>query len=286
MALIVNTNVPAMAAQRNLTQNSAHVNKSLERLASGYRISRAADDAAGLNISENLRTQIRGLYMALNNAQDGINLLEVAEGGLSVMTENLQRIRELTVQAANDTNATAERTAIAREVNQRLLDITRIANTLSFNQIELLTGASSQATLQIGANADYSTNALQVGTVLQRAVATALGFDMTSITAGAGSGGAYETGTNSRAFLNTIDTSIQNLFQRRSLIGAYQNRLQSTVQSLSIQRENLAASESRIRDLDVAEETSNLTKYQILQQAAVSVLAQATQAPQLALSLL
>jgi flagellin len=284
MALIVNTNVAAMQAQRQLTLNSRQVNLSFERLSSGYRINRAADDAAGLNISENLRTQTRGLYMALNNAQDGVNLLEVAEGGLSVMTENLQRIRELTVQSANDTNASNERRAIAREVNQRLLDVTRIANTLRFNDIELLTGQSSQATLQIGANSDPSTNALTVGAVLNRATASALGFDMTSITAGAG--GAYELGTTARQFLDTIDTAIQNLFQRRSLIGAYQNRLQSTIQSLSIQRENLTAAESRIRDLDVASETSNLTKYQILQQAAVSVLSQATQAPQLALALL
>lgn len=284
MALVVNTNIAAMSASRFLVENSLNVNKSFERLSSGYRINKAADDAAGLNISENLRTQTRGLYMAINNAQDGVNLLQVAEGGLSVMTENLQRIRELTVQAANDTNYTNERRAIATEVNQRLLDITRIASTLKFNTIELLTGASSQATLQIGANSDPATNALTVGAVLQRATATALGFTMASITVGAG--GAYLSGANCRSFLDTIDTAIQNLFSRRSLIGAYTNRLQSTIQSLSIQRENLSASESRIRDLDVAEETSRLTKYQILQQASMSILVQASQAPQLALNLL
>lgn len=284
MALIINTNIAAMSASRNLINNSKHVNLSFERLSSGYRINRAADDAAGLSISENIRTQTRGLYMALNNAQDGINLLEVAEGGLSVITENLQRIRELTVQAANDTNATNERIAIAREVAERLKDVTRIASTLKFNTIELLSGQSSTATLQIGANGDPTTNALTVGAVLLTATATALGLNLASVSVNAG--GAYESGANCRTFIGTIDTALQSLFSRRSLIGAYQNRLQSTIQSLSVQRENLVASESRIRDLDVADETATLTKYQILQQAAMSVLVQANQAPQLALNLL
>ena len=284
MALVVNTNIAAMTAQRNLTNNSAGVNKSFERLSSGLRINRASDDAAGLSISETLRTQTRGLYMAINNAQDGINLLEVAEGGLSVITENLQRIRELTVQAANDTNGSNERIAIAREVNQRMEDITRIANSLKFNTIELLTGNSSNATLQIGANSDAATNTLTVGNVLMTATSTALGLSFGLVTNS--TGGYYESGGSCRTFLDDIDTALERLFSRRSLIGAYQNRLDSVVESLSIQRENISASESRIRDLDVAQETASLTKYQILQQASTSVLTQAIQAPQLALNLL
>lgn len=284
MALVVNTNIPAMVAKRNLIHNTSGVNQSFERLSSGLRINKASDDAAGLSISEGLRTQVRGLYMAINNAQDGINMLDVAEGGLTVITENLQRIRELTVQAANDTNFSSERTAIAREVNERLRDVTRIANTLRFNEVELLTGNSSTATLQVGANADYATNALRIGDVLLTATASALGLMTASITIAAG--GAYTSGTNCRTFLNTIDAAMEALFTRRSLIGAYQNRLQSVVESLTIQRENISASESRIRDLDVAEETANLTKFQILQQSAASVLVQAVQSPQLALNLL
>jgi flagellin len=284
MALVVNTNIAAMVTKRNLTMNTMGVNKSFERLSSGLRINKAADDAAGLSISETLRTQTRGLHMAINNAQDGMNMLQVAEGGLNVITENLQRIRELTVQAANDTNATNERTAISREVNQRILDITRIASTLKFNTIELLTGNSSDATLQIGPNASAQTNALTVGSVLRTATASALGLDAASATAGAG--GYFESGGSCRTFLGTVDTALQLLFDRRSLIGAYTNRLESVVQSLTIQKENVTASESRIRDLDVADETAQLTKYQILQQAAVSVLAQSTQAPSLALNLL
>jgi flagellin len=284
MGLYVNTNVPSLIAQRNLLNNSNKVSKSLEKLSSGLRINRAADDAAGLSISETLRTQVRGNKQAVANAQDGINILQVAEGGLSVISENLQRIRELTVQAANDTNATNERKAIAREVRQRSDDITRIAMTLKFNTITLLDGTASQTTLQVGANSDYTTNALRIGSVLQNSKVTALGVVTANITTS--TGGYYIDGTSSRGFLTTIDTSIQRLNEIRGEIGALQNRLDSTVESLSVAMENITAAESRIRDLDVANETANLTRNQILQQAALGVLSQANQTPMLALSLL
>jgi len=284
MGLIINTNLPSITAQRNLSNNSAKVNKSLERLSSGLRINRAADDAAGLSISETLRTQIRGNKQAISNAQDGINILQVAEGGLNVIGENLQRIRELTVQAANDTNATNERTAIAREVNERVADITRIANTLKFNTVKLLDGTASQFTLQIGANSNSAENALNIGGVLKTATASALSISATFITVSAG--GYFESGAECRTFLATLDTAIQNLQGKRSLIGAYQNRLDSTVTSLTITMENIMATESKIRDLDIASESAELTKNQIMQQAALGVLAQANQAPSLALQLL
>jgi flagellin len=284
MGLYVNTNVPSLIAQRNLLNNSNKVSKSLEKLSSGLRINRAADDAAGLSISETLRTQVRGNRQAVANAQDGVNILQVAEGGLSVISENLQRIRELTVQAANDTNATNERRAIAREVRQRSDDITRIAMTLKFNTITLLDGSASQTTLQVGANSDYNTNALNIGSVLQNSKVTALGVTTTDITVT--TGGYYLDGTAARGFLSTVDTSIQRLNEIRGEIGALQNRLDSTIESLSVAMENITAAESRIRDLDVANETANLTRSQILQQAALGVLAQANQTPTLALSLL
>jgi flagellin len=284
MALIVNTNVASITAQRNLLNSSKGVSLSFEKLSSGLRINKAADDAAGLSISETLRTQTRGLAMAVNNAQDGVNLLQVAEGGLSVITENLQRIRELTVQAANDTNSSNERKAIAREVNQRLLDVTRIASSLKFNNIELLSGKSTKSTLQIGANALPTSNVLTVGKVLLTASAAALGLTATKATAAAT--GYYSSASACRTFLTTLDTALQTIASRRSLIGAYQNRLTTAIDSLSIQKENLTAAESRIRDLDVASESASLTKNQILQQASVSVLTQANQAPQLALNLL
>lgn len=284
MALVVNTNISSLTAQRNVINNTQKLNSSLEKLASGYRINRAADDAAGLSISENLRTQIRGNAQAINNAQDGVNLLQVAEGGMQVITENIQRIRELTVQGASDVNTTNERKAIVMEINERLKDIDRIANTLKFNKVELLTGNSSTAVLQIGANSAASTNALTVGQVLKRSTASALGFSLNMMTVGAN--GIMSSGSAARVFLGTIDTALQSIFTKRSQIGAYQNRLNSTIESLSIAKENLTASDSRIRDLDIASESANMTKAQILQQAAVNVLAQANQSPQLALSLL
>lgn len=284
MSLTINTNVTSLIAQRNLYNNNTRVSKSLERLSSGYRINRAADDAAGLSISEGLRSQIRGTKQAVANAQDGINILQVAEGGLSVISENLQRIRELTVQAANDTYASAERDAIAQEVDARLDDIDRIAGSLRFNSITLLDGTASSFTLQIGPNASAQTNSLLVGNVLQTADVSALQISATQVTTGAN--GYFSAHTACRNFLTTLDNAISIVNSRRSLIGAYQNRLESTVESLSITTENLSATESKIRDLDIAAESANMTKNQILQQSALSVLAQANQGPSMALQLL
>jgi flagellin len=283
MGLIINTNIPSLIAQRNLRQNTNDLNKSLERLASGYKINRAADDAAGLSISENLRGQIRGTEKAVGNAQDGVNILQIAESALSVIGENLQRIRELTVQAANDTNSSTEREAIAFEVQARLDDIDRIANTTKGNNVFILDGSSSQFRLQVGANGDETSNTINIGTVFQRSTASALGFS-TGITISAG--GAYADGTACRQFLDEIDSAITNVFGRRSALGAYQNRLESTIQSLSVTIENLRASESRIRNVDIASETAILTKNQILQQASTAILAQANQTPALAMQLL
>ncbi|MEW5821288.1 MAG: flagellin [Cyanobacteriota bacterium] len=284
MGLVINNNMPSLVAQRHLTENSRQLNKSLEKLSSGLRINRAADDAAGLSISETLRTQIRGNKQAIANSQDGINILQVAEGGLSTVGENLQRIRELTVQAANDTNATNERTAIAQEVYERFRDIDRIASSLRFNTVTLLDGSATDFTLQIGPNASYTTNALRIGDVLQTATTSAIGLNIVSVTVGVG--GYFEDGTNARNFLGTLDTAIQNLQGLRGQIGAYQNRLESTVESLTIAMENITATESQIRDLDVASESGRLVRNQILQQAAVGVLAQSNQTPTLALQLL
>ena len=289
MALVVNTNIASIAAQRNLNLNTSNVNKSLEKLSSGLRINKAADDAAGLSISEKMRTQIRGLAAANNNAQDGINLLHVAEGGYEVITENLQRIRELAVQGANDTNGSVERRAIAREVTARVQDINRIAASLKFNNISLLDGTGTTTKLQIGANTSTATNVLTIGSALASATATSLavlssGGTIASITAN--NGGIFGSGGFIRAFLTQIDTAINTVATRRSAIGAYENRLQSAIQSITIQKQNMEASDSRIRDLDIASETATMTKNQVLQQASVSVLTQANQSSQLALTLL
>lgn len=284
MGLVINTNISSLVAQRNLSHNTSNLEKSLERLASGYKINRAADDAAGLSISETLRGQIRGTEKAIANTQDGINILAVGESALSIMGENLQRIRELTVQAANDTNSSVERKAIALEVQARLEDINRIAATTKGNNVTLFDGTiSSSFRLQVGANGNTTVDTINIAPVFSTSTYSALSIS-TGITVGAG--GAYETGTSCRNFLAEVDAAIENVFTRRSQLGAYQNRLESTVESLTIQVENLKSSESRIRNVDIAAETAKLTQNQILQQASVSILSQANQIPALAMQLL
>ncbi len=278
MSIVVNNNVASLIAQRNLNSNTQNLIHSMEKLSSGYRINRAADDAAGLSISENLRAQIRGNKQAINNVQDGINLLQIAESGFAVVNENIQRIRELCIQAANETNGTAEKSAILSEINARLADIDRISQSTSFNNITLLDGQMSSVRLQIGAGAS-SINTLDLSSVLVNASTSALGVSL-SVSA------SNWTSDSIRSYMNSLSTALNNITGRRSELGAFQNRLESALNNLTVMTENLENSESRIRDLDVAEETANMTKYQILQQASASVLAQANSLPQVALMLL
>ncbi|HSA06354.1 MAG TPA: flagellin [Candidatus Gastranaerophilales bacterium] len=278
MSVVVNNNVASLIAQRNLNKNTDNLVRSIERLSSGYRINRSSDDAAGLSISENLQAQIRGNKQAINNIQDGINLLQIAEGGLSVMNDNIQRIRELCVQAANATNGTSEKTAILSEIDARIADIDRISQATRFNSINLLDGSLSNFTLQIGAGA-ASINTLDLSSVLTKTNASTMGIALNTT-------GSVWTADNIRSYLNDLDSALNIITGRRSELGAYQNRLESALDNLSIMTENLQSAQSRIRDLDIAEETANMTKYQILQQASASVLAQANRIPQIALSLL
>ncbi len=275
MSLVINTNVTSLTSQRNLGVNTANLSRSLERLSSGYKINRAADDAAGLQISENLRGQIRGFGQAINNAQDGNNLLSVAEGTLSTVQDNLQRIRELTVQAANDTNVDDQRQAINQEIQARLDDIDRITNATQFNGINILSTVTSFR-LQVGANDTASLDTIDIASALGSATASALGFSTITVS------------TNSAAliFLADVDSALSEVSQRRAIIGSYQNRLHSAISNLQITQENFQSAESRIRNVDVALEASKLTQYQILQQASASILAQANQTPSLALSLI
>ncbi len=288
MPLVLNTNISSLVAQRNLSTNTSNLSKSMEKLSSGFRINRASDDAAGLAISETLRGQIRGMKTAFQNAQDGISILQITEGSLSVINDNLQRIRELTVQAANDTNGENQRDAIEAEIKKRLEDNDRIAAAAAFNGINLLDGTASAARLQIGANSDEAENTLDVASALATATVTALGLMGATTSTGWQTIGSidFTSGSVARQFLNDLDAAINVVSARRSLIGAFQNQLDSTLQNLSLGIENFTSSESRIRDLDIAQETAQLTKNQILQQASVSILSQANQSPQLVLSLL
>lgn len=288
MPLVVNTNISSLVAQRNLNNNTVSLGKSLERLSSGYRINRAADDAAGLTMSETLRGDIRGMKMALQNVQDGIGILQIGEGSLSVMNENLQRVRELVVQAANDTNSDDQRNAIELEIKARLEDNDRIASAASFNGIMILDGSETNARLQIGPDSSSAQNTIDITSALASSQASAIGL------LGAGTSAGFTSiddiditsGSVARQFLADVDVAINAISSRRSRIGALQNQLESTISNLTMGLENLSASESRIRDLDMASESAIYVRNQILQQASVSILSQANQSPSLVLSLL
>ena len=263
MSLMINTNIDAFDAHRNLVNTENSLSKSMQRLSSGLRINSAADDAAGLAISQKLTGQVNGLDQAQRNAQDGVSMVQTAEGSLNQVHAMLQRVRELAVQYGNGTLAASDQAAIQSEVNQLQSEIARIGSTAQFNGIALFSG-SSTISFQVGAND---------GEVIS--VATQA---MTSIV------GTISLGTSST--LSTIDGFINAVSAQRATFGAVQNRLQYTLDNLSTYQENLSASLSRIRDVDMASEMVNFTKEQILQQAGTSMLAQANSAPQSVLKLL
>ena len=276
MGLQINTNIAAMNAYRNLSSTQNAMATSLERLSSGLRINRAADDAAGLAISETLRAQANGLNQATANAQDGISLIQTAEGGLNESHAILQRMRQLTVQAGNDTNDSNARDAITAEVTQLNAELDRIANTTQFNGVKLLdgshTGAGQELTFQVGANSG-DVLLVDMGTKADSVTLTSATVDVTDATTVATS-------------LTAIDAAITAVSTQRATLGAVQNRLQHTVNSLSVAAENATAAESRIRDTDMAKEMTQFSKSQILAQAGIAMLAQANSAPQSVLKLL
>lgn len=280
MALYVNTNVSSMISQRYLTKNTANLATSLERLSSGSRINHAGDDAAGLALSEGLRSQIRGTQQSIENIQDGVNMLQIAEGGLEIIGESLQRIRELTVQSANCTYATAERQSMLNEIQQRIEEIDRIGKTATYNGISLLNATATSIILQIGSTSDDSSK-LNIRDAFGVISSTSLGIrEPMSKT------GATWTPDEMRGYMDQLDKAISDVISARSMIGAYQNRVQCAEDNLTIMQENLSASEARIRDTDIAKETAELAKCQILQQASASVLTQANQLTAVALSIL
>lgn len=281
MSLVIKSNISSLIAQRNLSANNTALQRSYERLSTGYRINSAKDDAAGMSIAENMNGQIRGNSQALNNIQDGINLLQTADGELSTVNEHLQRIRELCVQAASDTYCTADRSAVLDEIEQRLEDINRIADYTTFNNISLLNGKQSSMVIQIGANTTELTNTLDLKPALPIIYTStnALNLDFSIAPKDWDS-------DKVRSYITSIDAAIQTIVSNRSVLGAYQNRLDATAENLQTMNDNLTASVSRIRDVDIAEESSTLTQTEILQQASVSILSKANALPQLALTLL
>ncbi len=273
MGLRVNTNVASLNAQRNLANTTQRLGRSLERLSSGLRINRAADDAAGLAISESFRAEIRSLEQAQRNAFDAISLVQIAEGALDETGSNLIRIRELAVQAANGTLGSAERGSLNQEVQDLLAEIDRVAAVTNFNGIQPLAGASAAVTFQVGVNGTSNDTITVSGT---NATAASIGV----------SGVSVATASGAQAALGALDSAIAAVASLRATFGTTQNRLESTIRSIAVAIENTSAAESRIRDVDVANETANLTRNQVLQQAGVSVLAQANVSTSIALSLL
>jgi flagellin len=286
MALRINYNFESVSAQRNLsgTQNSFF--RAIEQLSSGLRINKAADDTAGLAVSEKLKNQVRGLNQAQRNAQDGISLLQTAEGALNETHSILARMRELAVQSSNDTLTNADRLHIQNEVNQLLSEVDRIAAATQFNTIPLLNGGSVATGLQFHIGPNYITAASvdELSFTLNNADTTSNGLSIDNLaTAGAQS---MTTQSGANAAISVLDTAIESVSTRRGSIGAMQNRLTSTIASLGVASENTGAANSRIRDADVASAVSEMVRNQILQQSTLAVLAQANQAPQMALQLL
>jgi len=278
MSIFVNTNVAALNAQRNLFESSNSLNKSFERLASGVRINSAADDAAGLQISERITTQVQGLQQATRNANDAISLTQTAEGALTETTGALQRIRQLAVQSQNGINSAADRSALQKEVAALKLEVSRISTDTKFNGVDVLNGSFS-AKFLVGANSGQTVSINLSGASIPGAdgfSATGLGIGSVDISTNAGA---------SRA-LGTIDGALSAVLAVRGDLGALENRFQSTIRNLSNVSENLQSARSRVQDTDFAQETSDLTRNQIIQQASLSVLSQANQRPQSALLLL
>jgi flagellin len=270
MSLRIQTNVEAFNAHRNLVTTSNSMAKSMEKLSSGYRINRAADDAAGLAISEKLKSQIGGLDQAQRNAQDAVSLVQTGEGAMQEVTSMLQRVRDLAVQFNNGTLSASDQAAITAEVAQLCAEVSRIGADTQFNGISLLTGTTS-ITFQVGSN-DGETISVSATQLF-------------------GSGSTYKVDSAIFTFSGTvtlasIDAAIQNVSDARADFGAIQNRLEHTLNNLNNYEENLTASESNIKDVDMASEMVTFTKLQVLQQAGTSMLAQANQSPQSVLSLL
>ena len=275
MALTINTNVASLNAQRNLGVSQSNLAKSMQRLSSGLRINSAKDDAAGLAISDRMTAQIRGLNQAARNANDGISLAQTAEGALQETTNMLQRIRELAVQGANGTNDTSDLASIQGEIDQLVDEITRVAGATKFNGKLLLDG-KLDVTFQVGANAGAEQT---IGVALTTQAFDAAGLVVNALD-------VKTSNTTAQAAITAVDNALSLVDTARGELGAVQNRFESTIANLNNVSENISAARSRILDADIAQETSAMTKSNILQQAGVAILAQANQAPQLALSLL
>ncbi|MEQ9902918.1 flagellin [Pectobacterium aroidearum] len=285
---VINTNIMSLTTQNNLNKSQSALGTAIERLSSGLRINSAKDDAAGQAIANRMTAQIKGMTQAARNANDGISLTQTAEGNLNEINNNLQRIRELATQAANDPNGKTDRDSIVKEMTQRISEVNRVAQSASFNGTKLLDGsASGGIIIQVGAN----TGATETITIDSTALINATtGGSMSDVSANISSLGSVAAGSSAnsaaQALITAVDTALSAVDTARSNLGAIQNRFSSTITNLNNSINNLSSARSRIEDADYATEVSNMSRSQILQQAGTSVLSQANQVPQTVLSLL
>ncbi len=295
MSITVNTNVASMIAQNNLSRTSDKLSNVLQQLSTGLRINSAKDDAAGLAIAIGMKNQISGNERAKQNIQDGLNLMTTAEGGMEVIEDHLDRIRELCVQAANEIYNTQNRISILNEIKQRVSDIDVQSQTSNFNGIHLLNGTQSSLRLQFGAGTSAELNSLDIASALPNVRISAGGINVqlkvtTNLTPAAAAAG-YITAADwdpdlIMSYMDKLDSALDTITASRSKLGAFSNRLEANYNNLVTTNENIEQSRSRIMDVDVAAASTQMTKYQILEQTTTSVLMQANQVPQLALSLL
>lgn len=276
MGLRIATNIAAINARKGMYNNGINLDRSMARLSSGYRINQAADDAAGLAISENLKAQIRGLRQASRNAQDGISMVQVAEGGLNEVSNMMIRLRELAIQASSDTIGDTERKFIDVEYQQLKSEIQRIAENTSFNGYDLLNGSGGVMDIQVGTQNDPFKDRISFNASAANSTLEALGI----------ASEAVSTKLGAQRSIAMVDDALVSINAIRANFGAMQNRLTSTTNNLSVSEENFSAANSRVRDTDIAAESSEMVRNSILQQAAVSVLSQANNSQQLALKLL
>jgi flagellin len=275
MALRIATNVPSLTAQRALSGNQRVTDKAMAQLSTGSRITRAADDAAGLSISENLRSNIRSYVQAGRNTQDGISMVQVAEGGLSEVANMLNRFRELSIQASSDTIGEKERGFIQEEVGQLKMEIERIANSTRFGEKMLLNGQGQQFDIQVGIHGDPEMNTISYNSSDTDVTLGSLGL----------SGLDLSSKRGAQSALGDIDDALTMINGQRAKLGALQNRLTTTTQNIDSAVENLSSADSRVRDADLAQSSADMTKGNILQNASTSILAQANVNPQMALKL-
>ena len=276
---VINTNLLSLTTQNNLNKSQSSLGTAIERLSSGLRINSSKDDAAGQAIANRMTSQVKGMTQAARNANDGISLVQTAEGNLNEINTNLQRIRELAVQAANDTNKDTDLASINTEITQRLSEIDRIANSANFNGKKLLDGSVTSLSIQVGAGTTGDDTITIDNKVLinAKAASSSGGTDIST---------AITDNATAKKVIDAVDASIKAVDTARSNMGAIQNRFESTINNLNNSINNLSAAQSRIQDADYATEVSNMSRAQILQQAGTSVLSQANQVPQTVLSLL